>query len=355
MKKMILLALMALLAACGQTPTTDTPKPGEVELKSSSFEGTTKYAVSGKVRIVQVGQDKTLKLAADFSTDTAPDLHVWLVKDETSPATGHLDLGKLLSNRGAQSFEIPKASDIASFSHIYIWCESVSELFGKASLKTTPDPDPVDPTPMTIAEGNFSGDSVGDIEIVQTGSKRVIKLASNFAANGTDDVSLYLATDASGSNFIDLGKLAITGIQSFDIPDSLDLSSYTFVIVWCNTISEVIGTADLDKTPDPVNPTPTVIFQGTFSMDSRGDVQVVQTGTQRVVKLADNFRANGTNNVNIWLAKSAAGAEFIDLGDLALTGAQSFNIADSLDLAVYKYVIIWCADVSSVIGRAELQ
>jgi hypothetical protein len=266
-----------------------------------------------------------------------------------------LDLGKLLSNKGAQSFEIPKATDIASYSHIYIWCESVSELFGKASLTSTPDPDP-DPTPMTISQGSFSGDSVGDIEVVQTGVKRVIKLASNFAANGTDDVRLYLAKDASGADFIDLGKLAITGAQSFDIPDSLDLSSYTFVIVWCNTISEVIGTSDLDGTPDPnPDPTPTVISQGVFSKDSRGNVQVVQTGASRVLELASNFRANGTNTINIWLAKSATGTDYIDLGDLAATGAQSFAIADNLDLAIYKYVIIWCADVSVIIGQAELK
>ncbi len=360
MMKIIYLCLLVLvLAGCGQSSNPDNkPAPSEVELKASTFAGTSKYKVSGKVSLIQVAQDKFVKLGSDFKTDAGPDLHIWLVNDDANPATNHLDLGKLTTNQGTQRFAIPANTALANYSHIYIWCESVSELFGKANLTPTPDPDPdPDPKPVTIAEGSFSGDSVGDLEIVQTGPKRVINLASNFMANGTDDVSLYLAKDAAGADFVDLGKLAKTGAQSFAIPDSLDLEVFTYVIVWCNTISEVIGTANLSSSPDPdpdPDPEPTVILQGSFNGDSIGSVEVVQTGSSRVLKLASNFRANGTQQINIWLATNASGAGFIDLGDLNPTGAQSFAIPDSLNLSTYTYVIIWCADFNIVIGQAEL-
>jgi hypothetical protein len=360
----VLLAFVMLLAACGESATTPTPQPGEVTLGEATLQADTGKEATGSLKIIQTGDQLSLRLSDDFSVSEGPDLHVWLLKDETDTANP-LDLGKLPSNSGAQEFAIPEGIDISSYKVVYIWCEQVSELFAKALLgDTDPNPTP-NPTPTTLFTGTLNGDSEGSFEIVQTGEARTLNLASSFRANGTNNVDLWLATDATATTFIELPGLQTEGAQTFDIPGSVDLAVYNYVVVWCDDIDVVIGTAELVATgtppiepptppTPPTPPEPQTIFTGTLSGDSVGTVEIVQTGSDRTLKLSSNFRANGTNNVDLWLAKDAAGRDYIELSGFQLTGAQTLSVPGSVDFSVYTHVIVWCADVSSIIGRAQL-
>jgi Electron transfer DM13 len=354
----ILLVLVMLLAACGEPA--PTPQPGEVTLKDVAFEAASGKEVAGNIKLIQVGDKYSLRLSDNFSVSAGPDLHVWLLEDETD-TSNPLDLGKLSGNSGAQEFAIPVGTDLDSYKVVYIWCEQVSELFAKALLDDT-NPNP-NPTPTTLFTGTLSGDSEGTLEIVQTGEARTLNLSGDFKANGTNNVDLWLATDATGSTFIELPGLQTQGAQTFDIPASVDLAVYKYVVVWCDDVDVVIGTAALvvaGSTPPiepptpPTPPSPQTIFTGTLSGDSVGTVEIVQTGSDRVLNLSSNFRANGTNNVDLWLAPNASGEGFIEFDNFKTTGAQTFNIPASVDLSVYKYIVVWCADVSTVIGIAEL-
>ncbi len=251
----LLLALVTFLAACGQSTTTPqpTPQPGEVTLKDVAFQADTGKQATGNVKLVQVGDKYALQLSDNFSVSAGTDLHVWLLKSETDVAS-HLSIAKLSSNTGAQRFDIPAGTDLSSYKVIFIWCESASELFAKAFLDPAPAPNPTptpnptpNPTPQTIFTGTFdtAKDSRGTLEIVQTGTARVLKLSSNFDANGTNNVDLWLAKDASGKDYIELPNLKTTGAQTFDIAASVDFAVYKYVVVWCADVSVVIGTAEL--------------------------------------------------------------------------------------------------------------
>ncbi|MGH9952595.1 MAG: DM13 domain-containing protein, partial [Nitrososphaeraceae archaeon] len=57
---------------------------------------------------------------------------------------------------------------------------------------------------------------------------------------------VYLATDKSASDFIDIGNLkANIGNQNYQVPDGTDLAKYNTVLIWCKAFSVLFGSADL--------------------------------------------------------------------------------------------------------------
>jgi hypothetical protein len=68
----------------------------------------------------------------------------------------------------------------------------------------------------------------------------------NFKVTNGPDLFVYLATDKSASDFVDLGKLkANNGNQNYQIPSGTDLSKYNTVVIWCKAFSVLFGSAEL--------------------------------------------------------------------------------------------------------------
>jgi hypothetical protein len=77
------------------------------------------------------------------------------------------------------------------------------------------------------------------------GGLTVLRL-ENFKSTNGPNVHLYLATDKTASNFIDLGRLkANNGNQNYNIPVGTDLSKYNLVLIWCKDFSVLFGSAQL--------------------------------------------------------------------------------------------------------------
>ncbi len=65
------------------------------------------------------------------------------------------------------------------------------------------------------------------------------------ATNGPD-LYVYLATDKSASDTVNLGRLkANNGNQNYDIPLGTDLSKHDTVLIWCKAFSVLFGSAEL--------------------------------------------------------------------------------------------------------------
>jgi len=272
------LCLLALLAACGQPAPQVTPEPGEATLKTASFTGTADYNATGALSFVQQGSKQILRFADNFQVSAGPDLHVWLIKD-TNDLSDVTELGRLIATSGSQEYSLPGDFELADYSHVYIWCRGAGQLFGEASLTSEPptapvEPAPTNPTPsepapeipapsepgnppatpappanppapQVILQGSFTLDSSGSVQIVQTGSTRTLELNSDFMANGTNDISVWLAEDSSGSGFIDLGRIETSGAQRVTLPENIDFETLNHVIIWCNRFPSVIGDAVL--------------------------------------------------------------------------------------------------------------
>ena len=70
----------------------------------------------------------------------------------------------------------------------------------------------------------------------------------NFNVTNGPNLYVYLATDKSASDFVDLGVLkANIGNQNYEIPDGTDLAKYKTVVIWCKAFSVLFGSADLKE------------------------------------------------------------------------------------------------------------
>lgn len=90
------------------------------------------HPVSGKAAWHKAGNIQTL-LLSNFSSDSGPDLKVYLSKDIT--ASSFILLGDLKSTTGNQTYNIPNTASTADYKYILIWCQRFSVLFGSARIQ----------------------------------------------------------------------------------------------------------------------------------------------------------------------------------------------------------------------------
>ena len=68
-----------------------------------------------------------------YSSQSGPDLKVYLSKDIN--ASEYINVGKLKSITGKQSYTVPGNPDISQYNYVHIWCEQFTVVFGRAEVK----------------------------------------------------------------------------------------------------------------------------------------------------------------------------------------------------------------------------
>ena len=104
----------------------------------------------------------------------------------------------------------------------------------------------------SLLTGSFVGvgDGIHDAQgiakaIPVEGGANVLRLEDLVVTNGPD-LYVYLSTDKSASDFVNLGRLkANIGNQNYPIPDGTDMSKYDTVLIWCRAFSVLFGSAEL--------------------------------------------------------------------------------------------------------------
>ena len=99
---------------------------------------------------------------------------------------------------------------------------------------------------------NFSGSFVakahdvsGTARIVNTNTEKVLRFENFETANGPD-LRIYLATDGTAKDYVDLGEIKGTkGNINYTIPPNTDLTKYSHVLVWCRSFSVLFSEAEL--------------------------------------------------------------------------------------------------------------
>jgi hypothetical protein len=86
----------------------------------------------------------------------------------------------------------------------------------------------------------------GMAKVIQLDDASMILRLENFKATNGPDLYVYLSTDNSASDFVNLGRLkGNIGNQNYDIPEGTDLSRYNSVLIWCKAFSVLFGSAEL--------------------------------------------------------------------------------------------------------------
>ena len=105
---------------------------------------------------------------------------------------------------------------------------------------------------LAIPMGNFVGvgdgihDAQGEVFILEAEDGSKFLRFENFRATNGPDLFVYLATDETASDFVNLGRLkGNIGNQNYLIPPGVDLAEQDTVLIWCKQFSVLFGSAEL--------------------------------------------------------------------------------------------------------------
>jgi hypothetical protein len=91
-------------------------------------------------------------------------------------------------------------------------------------------------TPKVILEGEFiesAHEVSGKALVIETNENRILRFENFETVNGPN-LHIYLSTDLTDDDFVDLGPIKATkGNVNYDIPENTDLDEYDTVLVWC--------------------------------------------------------------------------------------------------------------------------
>lgn len=99
-----------------------------------------------------------------------------------------------------------------------------------------------------VASGSFIAQAhevEGRAQLLRVEDQHILRFEDFKTINGPD-LRIYLATDTTAEDFIDLGKIKATeGNVNYTIPEGIDREKYNTVLVWCRAFSVLFSYAVL--------------------------------------------------------------------------------------------------------------
>jgi len=103
--------------------------------------------------------------------------------------------------------------------------------------------------PRVITSSNFIAskhDVKGSVVLIEHDSDRILRFEDFETVNGPN-LHIYLASDQSAEDFVDLGPIKATkGNVNYEIPEDVDLEKYNTVLVYCVPFKVVFSLAELN-------------------------------------------------------------------------------------------------------------
>jgi len=104
------------------------------------------------------------------------------------------------------------------------------------------------PSAKIIAQGDFqprAHDVKGKALLIEKDGKKIVRFEDFETINGPD-LRIYLSSDLSNDDFVELSKIKATkGNVNYEVPEEVDTSKYNKVLVWCKAFSVLFSYAVL--------------------------------------------------------------------------------------------------------------
>jgi Electron transfer DM13 len=130
----LLFSSLLFVAACKKNNSPQVlqePVPTGTKLAMGNFTSNA-HTTTGMVKVVDSVGQKYL-VFQNFSTDNAPALRVWLSKN--TGVADYISLGNLKAASGNFYYPLASNHNTGVYTHVLIWCETFSVLFGHAVLQ----------------------------------------------------------------------------------------------------------------------------------------------------------------------------------------------------------------------------
>lgn len=119
-----------------------------------------------------------------------------------------------------------------------------------APTTTTPVTPPEEMKVQTVSSGTFEGrvghNAGGTATLLKINEKHYVRFESDFSVTNGPDLYVYLGKSGSYDPAAELAVLkGNIGSQNYEIPDSIKITDYNEVWVWCKQFSVPFGVASL--------------------------------------------------------------------------------------------------------------
>jgi hypothetical protein len=123
--------------------------------------------------------------------------------------------------------------------------ESIDEVMNESANSPDLNNSLISGSFIGVNDGIHNAEGTATVIPLQQVDTYVLRLENLKVTNGPD-LYVYLSTDKSASDFINLGKLkANNGNQNYNIPTGTDLTKYNTVLIWCKAFSVLFGSVEL--------------------------------------------------------------------------------------------------------------
>jgi hypothetical protein len=97
-----------------------------------------------------------------------------------------------------------------------------------------------------VSAGDGFHNAEGVAKIIQLADGTDILRLENFKATNGPDLYVYLSTDKTNADIVNLGRLkGNIGNQNYLIPAGTDITKYNTALIWCRAFSVIFGSAQL--------------------------------------------------------------------------------------------------------------
>lgn len=116
----------------------------------------------------------------------------------------------------------------------------------KETIATDNTPIVTNVADKTLFTATFEGNGhsvTGAAKIIEDTNKKQFLVIENLQSDAGPDIRVYLATDKTAKDFIEISNKVVNGNSKIELPATANLAKRKYVLIWCKQFSVLFGNA----------------------------------------------------------------------------------------------------------------